>query len=338
MKVLITGVAGLLGSHLVNLLYPYHEIIGVDNLIGSYEDNILYNQINQLYIDDCSNLNLMKYICRDVDVIFHTACLPYEGMSIVSPHSVATSVFNTTSAVGTAAAYNKVKLVVNFSSMARYGQGLDDKPFLETDIPKPVDPYGIAKVAGEQLLKNMSELYGYKTITLVPHNVFGIRGKWNDPYRGVIYIMINKILRGEPIVIYGNGEQKRSWTFADDVLSFIPQLLYKYDDIENGEVFNIGTDDLQSYLSINELAQIIQEEIGIISDIEYQENLSNVKYAWCSAEKIKNTFNWNSQKTIREGIRDIILYIKHHGSKEWNYSVPIELDNITYPNAWNKNK
>jgi UDP-glucose 4-epimerase len=223
--------------------------------------------------------------------------------------------------------------------MARYGDGSPDKPFFETDKPKPVDPYGVAKVSSEKLLKNMAELYGFKTLTLVPHNVFGTRGKWNDPFRGVIYIMINRLLRGEPIIIYGDGEQKRSWTFADDVLSFIPQLLYKYTEFNNGEVFNIGSDDASTYLSINELAELVQTISNIRTDVIYQNNLSNVKHAWCSAQKIKDTFNWSSQKTIEQGIREIVQHIMMNGgARDWDYNTNIELDNIVYPDAWKKSK
>ncbi len=337
MKVLIIGSSGLLGNHLVEILYDNnYKIIGIDNFIGSYKEFVQRDKM--IFVeDDCRNLSLMKEISEDVDIIFNCACLPYEGLSVVSPYAVSTSVFDTTSCVATIAAQNNIKKVINFSSMARYGHGQEHIPFNENDLLKPIDPYGIAKVASENLLNNMSDLYGFEVIHLVPHNVFGTKyGVWNDPYRGVISIMINRLLRDEPIYIFGDGTQKRSFSFADDVLSFIPDLLNS--NIKNKEVFNIGPDDPDSFISINMLADMVQSISNIKTKIIYCEKKGEAKHAWCSADKIKRYFNWKSNKKLEQGIYEMFEYISSIGPKEWNYDVisQVEITKCAYPPTWKK--
>jgi len=337
MKILVVGAAGLLGSHIVELLHKNgHKIVGIDNFMGSYRESAQKDKM--LFVEgDCCDLQLMKDITEDVDIIFHCACAPYEGFSVVSPYSVSKSVFDGTACVATAAAQNGVKQIINFSSMARYGAGNPNYPFDENSPTKPIDPYGVAKLSSEQLLNNMSDLYGFKVVHLVPHNVFGTRfGVWNDPYRGVISIMINRLLRDEPIYIFGDGTQKRSFSFADDVLSFIPDLFDAH--IKNKDVFNIGPDDLSTFISINDLAQMVQSVAGKRAEIIYCEKKGEAKHAWCSADKIKRTFGWRSQKTLEQGIVEMFEYISSVGPKEWNYDNLVEITRYGYPESWRQKK
>lgn len=327
MNILITGAAGLLGSHLVEILIKEgHNIIGIDNLSLSYQENVIKHSSHNFIEGDCLDYEFMDKWTQDVDLIINCACLPYEGLSIPCPHQITKSVFDIASIVGSLAAKNKVKKVINFSSMARYGEG-SEKPFRESDLCHPVDPYGTAKLAGEQLLNTMSDIYDFSVCHIVPHNVFGIRGKWNDPYRGVIYIMINKILRDEKMVIYGDGEQRRSFTFADDALSFFPELIKSF---QNKEIFNIGSDDSETFVSINELANIIIDKMGKGNKIYMPKRIKEVSLAWCSAQKVKERFGWQSKKSLERGIEEIIEYIKENGSKDWDYHMNIEIPDLDF--------
>lgn len=104
------------------------------------------------------------------------------------------------------------------SSMARYGTQ-EVVPFREELVPNPQDPYGIAKYASELLIKNIAETQGMNYVILVPHNIIGPRQKFDDPFRNVASIMINRLLQGKAPIIYGDGLQKRCFSFLEDVIN-----------------------------------------------------------------------------------------------------------------------
>ncbi len=146
-----------MGSHLANaLLKEGHEVAGCDNLIGGYIDNVPEDvEFHQV---DCGYLNTMKQVLQGADIIYHTACTAYEGLSVFSPHLVCQNTFQITATVASAAASVGVKRFVNCSSMARYGKQ-DRVPFTEDMIPKPQDPYGVAKLAAEGVLDVLSKVH-----------------------------------------------------------------------------------------------------------------------------------------------------------------------------------
>ena len=195
MKIFITGIAGFLGGHIAeNLLEKGYEVSGCDNLIGGYIDNV--PEQAEFFQVDAIYLNQMKKMTKDIDVIIHTACTAYEGLSVFSPYLVGQNTYQISMSTFTAAAQNNVGKVINCSSMARYGQQ-EKSPFTEDMLPMPQDPYGIAKLASEETLKVLSEVHDFDFVNLVPHNIIGPRQKYDDPYRNVVSIMINRILQNK---------------------------------------------------------------------------------------------------------------------------------------------
>ena len=151
MKIFITGIAGFLGGHIAeNLLEKGYEVSGCDNLIGGYIDNV--PEQAEFFQVDAIYLNQMKKMTKNTDVIIHTACTAYEGLSVFSPYLVGQNTYQISMSTFTAAAQNNVGKVINCSSMARYGQQ-EKSPFTEDMLPLPQDPYGIAKLASEETLK-----------------------------------------------------------------------------------------------------------------------------------------------------------------------------------------
>ena len=124
---------------------------------------------------------------KNVDLIIHTACTAYEGLSVFSPYLVGQNTYQISMSVFTAAAENKVPKVINFSSMARYGEQ-EIIPYTEDMVAMPQDPYGIAKLASEQTLEVLSNVHGFKFVNLVPHNIIGPKQKYDDPYLSLIHI------------------------------------------------------------------------------------------------------------------------------------------------------
>ena len=206
MRVFISGIAGFLGSHLADqFLQDGHEVVGCDSLIGGELDNVPSDA--EFYQYDCCYRNSMLKITKDCDIVYHTAATAYEGLSVFSPHLITQNIVTGSVALFSAAIENKVKRIIFCSSMARYGT--NQVPFLESFTPNPQDPYGIAKVAAENILKNLCEVHGVEYVIAVPHNIIGPRQKYDDPYRNVASIMINLMLQNRQPIIYGDGKQKR---------------------------------------------------------------------------------------------------------------------------------
>ena len=216
MKVLITGVAGFLGSHLSQKLAESgNQIVGVDNMTGGYKDNIPKNI--EFFSMDCCDLKKMNQAMMNVDVVYHCAATAHEGLSVFSPYEISKNNFLASVSVFSAAISHKVKRIIFCSSMARYGD--QQTPFTEDMKPKPVDPYAISKVAAEDILKNLCELNNIEWVIAVPHNIIGPRQKYDDPFRNVVSIMINRMLQKKAPIIYGDGEQKRCFSYIDDCLN-----------------------------------------------------------------------------------------------------------------------
>lgn len=329
MKVFITGISGLLGSTLAKYLLAKggYEIAGIDNGIGGVEDNLPENVT--YYHGDITDTQFLKTAMEGAEVVFHAAALPYEGLSVFSPTITATSIVSGTLSVAIAALHNKVRLMINCSSMARYGDQIP--PFTEDMNPKPVDPYGLAKVQAEQHLELLSKIHGLNYVTVVPHNVIGIGQRYFDPFRNVVGIMINRTLQGKPIVVYGDGEQKRSFSNAIDCIKAIEKIMLSDRDL-CGQVYNIGPD--HNEISIKQLAYIVCKEAEKEPTFEhYSDRPIEVKNAYCSSNKIRREFNYNADITVEQTIHQMVQWIKPR-VREFEYHLPLELITDKTPRTW----
>jgi len=328
MKILITGVAGFLGSHLSEKLAELgHEVVGVDNMTGGYKDNIPKN-INFFNLD-CCNLQKMNEVMKNVDIVYHCAATAHEGLSVFSPYEITKNNFLASVSVFSAAISHKVKRIIFCSSMARYG---DQKtPFTEDMKPKPVDPYAISKVAAEEILKNLCELNNIEWVIAVPHNIIGPRQKYDDPFRNVVSIMINRMLQKKAPIIYGDGEQKRCFSYIDDCLScLIPMLDQKN---LNKQIINIGPDE--EFVTINTISEICSNLTGSnLKPIYKKDRPREVKHATCSADKARKLLNYKTETNLHDGISKTYDYIKNRGTKPFKYYINLEIKNELTPETW----
>ncbi len=327
-RVFISGVAGFLGSHLADrMLDQGHDVVGCDNLIGGYLDNV--NSKVEFYQYDCNFYNSMVKITKDCDVVYHCAATAYEGLSVFSPFVVTKNIVTASVSVFTAAIANKVKRVVFCSSMARYGE--NEVPFTEDMEPRPQDPYGIGKVSSEEFLKNLCDVHGLEWVIAVPHNIIGPRQKYDDPYRNVASIMINLMLQDRQPIIYGDGKQKRCFSFINDDLDVLEKMASESGI--SGEIFNIGPDE--EFVTINELAETIAGILNFKLDPIYMPGRpQEVFLANCSADKIRNRFNYNTKYTLRKGLEEMIEWISKRGSKPFKYHLDMEIINELTPKTW----
>ena len=182
--------------------------------------------------------------------------------------------------------------------MARYGS--QKFPFTEDMHPRPQDPYGIAKVAGEDTLKLLADIHGMEYNIAVPHNIVGPNQKYDDPFRNVLSIFINRNLQNKPAIIYGNGDQKRCFSYIDDVIFCLEKLAL--DKNINKEIINVGPDE--EAISIKDLANLISNEIGYNGKpIFIPERPQEVKVATCSADKSRKLLNYSTKTTLKQSIK-----------------------------------
>lgn len=329
MKVLVTGVAGFMGSHLADeFLKRGHEVVGIDNFIGGYKENVPSGV--EFWELDLNDLDSLHEPFTGVDMVVHTACTAYEGLSVFSPALVVRNTSQIITTVMSASIKAGVKKIVHMSSMARYGTQ-EVVPFTEDLLPKPQDPYGIAKYAGEMLIKNLADTHGMKYAILVPHNIIGPRQKFDDPFRNVASIMINRMLQGKQPIIYGDGQQMRCFSFMQDVIN--PLMIACETDAVDGQITNIGPDE--EFVTIKELAERIAAIIGFDLDPIYMPGRpQEVKHANCSANKARELLGYKTTTTLDEGLRELVEWIKQKGPKEFDYHLPLEFITEKTPKTW----
>jgi UDP-glucose 4-epimerase len=330
-KVVITGVAGFLGSHLADrFLAEGWEVVGIDNLLGGYLENVP-DGIMFSELDLVKDLDFLQEVTAGADLFIHAACTAYEGLSVFSPSLVVSNTTQATTNALVAAVNGKVKRFVYLSSMARYGA--QQTPFLENYTPKPQDPYGIAKVASEELVKNICETHNLEWAILVPHNIIGPRQKFDDPFRNVASIMTNRMLQGKQPIIYGDGTQQRCFSFVSDVVE--PTFVACTQDVAVSQVINIGPDE--ETITINELAQKLAEIIGFDLDPIYTAGRpQEVKLASCSADKARELLGYETKTSLDQGLSELVEWIREQGPREFDYHLPIEIDSDKVPTSWSK--
>lgn len=329
MHIFITGIAGFLGSNLADFyLKKNFKVSGCDNLVGGSLDNIDLKKIN-FFKANCEDLHMMTKITSNVDILCHAAAYAHEGLSSFSPVLITNNNVTGSVSVFTAAIINKVKRIVYCSSMARYGN--IKTPFKEEDDLKPVDPYGVSKVAAENILKILAKTHNIEYNIAVPHNIIGPKQKYDDPYRNVVSIMINLMLQKKRPIIYGDGNQKRTFSDIDDCVYCLDKLLT--DPQITSQVVNIGPDE--EYISINNLFHLLSNKLKFNLEPKYiGERPNEVRYATCSADKARKILAFNTSVSLDKSLDKIIKYISKNGPKNFQYNYPLEISNEKTPVTW----
>jgi UDP-glucose 4-epimerase len=266
-----------------------------------------------------------------VDIAYHCAATAYEGLSVFSPHLITQNIVGASTSMVSAAIASGVRRFVMCSSMARYGT--NKIPFTEDMTPMPQDPYGIGKYAAELILQNLADTHGMEWVIAVPHNIFGPRQKYDDPYRNVASIFINLMLQGRQPYIYGDGSQKRCFSFVSDDIAPLKRMAF--DAAVNREIINIGPDD--EFISINELAEMTARLMQFDLKIEYTKpRPQEVELANCSADKARRLLGFDPKVKLEEGMEQMIDWISRRGVRPFKYHLDLEIVNETTPDTWSK--
>lgn len=326
--VVITGVAGFLGSHIADAyLAKGWQVRGIDNLLGGSVENVPEGV--EFYELDLDYLEAISPVFVGADLVIHAACTAYEGLSVFSPSLVVRNTVQISVNAMTASIQARVPKFVYMSSMARYGDN-NGILFDESLTPKPQDPYGIAKLSAEKLLSNLAEVHNVDLVILVPHNIVGGRQKFDDPFRNVASIMANRMLQGKQPIIYGDGSQQRCFSFIQDVIA--PILVACESEEAVGEVINIGPDE--SPITILNLAERLADIIGFELEPTFVLGRpQEVAVALCSSDKARKLLNYETSISLQDGLVDLVDWIRPR-VKEFEYHLPIEIQSDLTPKTW----
>ena len=334
--ILLTGSAGLIGSHLVRrFISMNYKVIGIDNLIGGYESNMPIGDSNFYYfkVDILDNRAVKEvFNLYNPDIVIHCAALAHEGLSVFSPKTIVENIYAGTISIASAAIATGTQLFINTSSMARYGDA--PAPFREDTIPHPIDPYGMAKLHAEQQLNLLSEIHGMKVFHVVPHNVCGPHQCYSDPFRNVMSIFANRILHSKPVYIYGDGDQKRSFSHVTDCVEAYVKLIDKSNNFVTNSVFNIGPDD-GSEITINELSSLVGKHFNTNTEvINIPSRPREVTNAWVSIDKAKLELDYATKYSTEDIVSDTVNWIKKSPLRDFNYHLDLEIVNDKTPKTW----
>ena len=326
-KVLITGGAGFMGSHMTDeLLKRNHEVIVLDDLSGGFIDNVNPQArfINGSILDE----QLVKKIFSEdkIDYVFHLAAYAAEGLShFIKKFNYENNLIGSVNLIN-ASINQGIKCFVFTSSIAVYGK--NQLPMTEEMVPMPEDPYGIAKCAVEQELKVSHDLFGMEYIIFRPHNVYGERQNIGDRYRNVVGIFMNQIMQGQPMTIFGDGEQTRAFTHIDDVIPVMADAIFNAS--AGNQVFNIGAD---IPYTVNELANEVAKAMGVSPNVKYVEARNEVKHAFSSHKKVQEVFGSAAKVSLEEGIERMAGWARSVGVKRSKLFEKVEIMK-NMPRSW----
>lgn len=306
-KVLVTGGAGFIGSHVVDELVKMNQhIVILDDLTGGYRKNI--NKKSTFVKGSINNEKLLDRLFRQYrfDYVFHLAAYAAEGLShFIRKFNYENNLIGSINLINRSVLYD-VKRFVFSSSIAVYGA--NQSPMREDMIPHPEDPYGIAKYAIEMDLNAANQLFGLNYTIFRPHNVYGERQNHGDPYRNVLGIFINNIMMGKPMTIFGDGHQTRAFSYIGDVAPHIARCITIRET--GNEIYNIGAD--QPY-TVLQLAKTIATIMGIKAHIKFLPARKEVIHVFSDHTKTKKVFGIRKTISLEEGIRRMVKWAKEIG-------------------------
>jgi UDP-glucose 4-epimerase len=327
MTALVTGGAGFLGSHVAeHLLGRGVDVIVLDDLSGGLIENLPLGArfIEGSVTDDALVRTVFEE--NDIEHVYHLAAYAAEGLS----HHIRKYNY-TNNLVGSMTLINqsvlhRVRCYVFTSSIAVYGAG--QTPMTEALVPRPEDPYGVAKYAVELDLEAARRYYGLNYVVFRPHNVYGERQNIADKYRNVVGIFLRQVLDEMPMTIFGDGMQTRAFSHINDITPIIADSPYV--DSAQGEVFNVGGDVVTTVL---DLAHLVAEAMGVEPNIRHLAPRHEVVHTFASHEKVRVHFGGVPETSLSEGIARMAAWARTVARKPTSDFANIEVP-VRLPEAW----
>jgi len=306
-RILVTGGAGFIGSHMVDkLIETDAEVTVLDNLDTGKMENIAQHEKNSNFNfvkGDIRNLQLVKQLVKDTDAVINLAAIASVQRSIENPLLV-----NDVNVIGTlnllkASVEGNVKRFIQASSAAVYGDA-QALPVREDFNPMPLSPYAVSKLATDNYALVFNHVYGLETVCLRFFNVYGPR-QANNPYSGVITIFANEILAHRPPRIFGDGEQTRDFVFVEDVISATMLALTEKNAV--GEIFNVASGKATS---LNKIVQILQKIMGEnLKPVHDKPREGDIRHSYASTEKARTILGYDPMFSLEEGLRELVRHM-----------------------------
>lgn len=303
MRILITGGAGFIGSHVTDrLVSEGHSVSIIDNLSTGKAENL--NKGAEFYKIDIVNPRIERIFKKErPELICHLAAQMDVRRSVADPvYDANSNIIGMLNLLENAVRYGARRIIFASSGGAVYGEG-GTLPTPEDYPPQPLSPYGISKLTGEYYLFFYKQTYGLNYIVLRFANVYGPR---QDPFgeAGVVAIFTQKMLKNEQPVINGNGMQTRDYVYVEDVVDAVTASVYS----ETNDVFNVGTG---VETSVNELSKLLTEVTGRnIKEVHGPAKKGEQARSCLNYDKIKKTLEWEPRTTIKEGLSRTVDFFR----------------------------
>lgn len=304
MKALVTGGAGFIGSNVCRLLRSQgHSVIALDSMVSGYRRNLDFDADIDFVEGDVRDIETIEACARDADVVFHLAASVGNKRSIDDPFTDTSVNAMGTVNVMEVCRRNGISRAVVSSSAGTFGE-LKTLPIAEDHPVEPDTPYGSSKLFKEKLSLSYGKLYGMNVVALRYFNVYGPNQRF-DAYGNVIPIFAYRILRGEPVTVFGDGEQTRDFVHVADVAN--ANYLSATVDGASG-VFNLGSN---TRVTINVLLEMMQEACGIKATITHTEpRLGDVRHSMADIAKAKAELGFEPRVDLTDGLRDYIEWLR----------------------------
>lgn len=309
--VLITGVAGLVGSRLADWIIENKQewkVVGIDDLSGGYPENV--NKMVEFHRFDISDDTFLEKVFNyhRPTYVFHFAAYAAEGLSpFIRKYNYTNNLVATAGVVSKCIKYDVERLVFT-STMAVYGRG--ELPFEESHQQRPIDPYGIAKYACEMDIQVAGEQHGLDWCIIRPHNVYGIKQNIWDKYRNVLGIWMYQHMNGEPTTIFGDGEQSRAFSFIDDCLEPLWNSAARKE--ASKQIINLG--GIKEY-TIKEANDIIIRVMGGGTTIHLEER-HEVRHTSVAYGKSVDMLGYEDKTNLEEGLRIMWEWAKQQPNRK----------------------
>lgn len=302
-KILVTGGAGFIGSHLVDkLLLEGYEVTVLDDLSSGKIENINLKDAKLHFLKgDIRDIGAVKKALKDVDVVFHLAAIIDVAFSIKKPLLV-----NNVNVDGSLNVLNEslrqdVEKFIFTSSCAVYGETLK-VPIDEEHPTNPLSPYAASKLAVEKYCEVFGKAYGIETVCMRLFNVYGLRQE-SGPYGSVIIHFINRLKKGKPPIIFGDGSQTRDFVYVEDVVDALLKAMHLKGYM--GEKINIGSG---RETSIKELAEILIKKFGLknVKPMYASSRPFDVKRSCANIEKARRLLGYEPHVSLEDGLNRLI--------------------------------